>query len=173
MIPQVEDNLDTIVIYVISDVLEVISSGILKDKRFKFSDEQILRIIVLREIKRLSLRNVVKELYSNESYRNFCKISNSNKVPCIQILSYRAFKMDHNAFIQKVILLYDFQRGHKPKYSAIDSTMVKPCLDHRARLQRKNHEYTDKTLHGQKQQRTNGNTGTKLTYHATRNRPWL
>ena len=38
MIPQVEDNLDTIVIYVISDVLEVISSGILKDKRFKFSD---------------------------------------------------------------------------------------------------------------------------------------
>jgi len=38
MVPQVEDNLDTIVIYVISDVLEVISSGILKDKRFKFSD---------------------------------------------------------------------------------------------------------------------------------------
>jgi len=44
MIPQVEDNLDTIVIYIISDVLEIIPSGILKDKRFKFLDEQILRI---------------------------------------------------------------------------------------------------------------------------------
>jgi len=113
MIPQVEDNLDTIVIYVISNVLEVISSGILKDKKFKFSDEQILRIIVLREIERLSLRNVVKELYSNESYRKFCKIS--NKVPSIQTLSYRSSKMDYNALIQKVILLYELQTGPQTK----------------------------------------------------------
>jgi len=103
---------------------------------------QILRIMVLREIKRLSLRNVVKELYSNESYRKFCKIS--NKVPCIQTLSYRTSKMDYNALIQKVILLYELQTGHKPKDSAIDSTMIKPCQDYRAQLQRKNHKYTDK-----------------------------
>jgi len=52
--------------------------------------------------------------------------------------------MDYNALIQKVILLYELQTSHKPKDSAIDSTMVKPCQDHRAQLQRKNHKYTDK-----------------------------
>jgi len=42
--------------------------------------------------------------------------------------------MDYNALIQKVILLYELQRDHKPKDSAIDSTMVKPCQDHRTQL---------------------------------------
>ncbi|GEM_PF-6922870 len=40
MVPQIEVTLDTIVNYVISDVLEVISPDPSKDNRFKFSDEQ-------------------------------------------------------------------------------------------------------------------------------------
>jgi hypothetical protein len=67
-----------------SIILDVISSDSLKDKRFKFSNEQILRIMVLKEIKGLSLRDVVKELYSNETYRKFCKIS--DEIPSIETL---------------------------------------------------------------------------------------
>ena len=72
--------------------------------------------MVLKEIKGLSLRGIVKELHSNEAYR---------------------------ALIQKVILLYELNTGHKAKDVAIDSTMVKPCKDHRAQLQRKQHKYLD------------------------------
>ena len=61
MVSQVEVNLDMINIY-------LISSDFLKDKIFKFSDQQILRIMVLKEIKGLSLRGIVKELHSNEAY---------------------------------------------------------------------------------------------------------
>jgi len=43
--------------------------------------------------------------------------------------------MDFNALIQKVILLYKLNTGHKAKDVAIDSTMVKSCKDHRAQLQ--------------------------------------
>jgi hypothetical protein len=74
MVSQVEVALDTINIYLISDIIDLISSDSLKDKRFKFSDQQILRIMLLKEIKKLSLRGIVKELHSNESYRKFCKI---------------------------------------------------------------------------------------------------
>jgi hypothetical protein len=98
--------------------------------------------MVLKEIKGLSLRGIVKELYSNETYRKFCKIS--DKIPSIGTLSYRTSRMDFNALIQKVILLYELNTGHKAKDVAIDSTMVKPCKDHRAQLQRKQHKYTDK-----------------------------
>jgi len=86
--------------------------------------------------------HIVKELHSNESYRKFCKIS--DKIPSIETLSYRTSQMDFNALIQKVILLYELNTGHKAKDVAIDSTMVKPCKDHRAQLQRKQHKYTDK-----------------------------
>ena len=61
MVSQVEVNLDMINIY-------LISSDFLKDKIFKFSDQQILRIMLLKEIKKLSLRGIVKELHSNEVY---------------------------------------------------------------------------------------------------------
>jgi len=87
MVSQVEVALDTINIYLISDIIDLISSDSLKDKRFKFSDQQILRIMILKEIKGLSLRGIVKELHSNESYRKFCKIS--DKIPSIETLSYR------------------------------------------------------------------------------------
>ena len=46
MVSQVEVALDTIDIYFISDILDVISSDSLKDNRFRFSDQQILRIMV-------------------------------------------------------------------------------------------------------------------------------
>jgi len=88
------------------------------------------------------LRGIVKELHSNEAYRKFCKIS--DKILSIGTLSYRTSQMDFNALIQKVILLYELNTGHKAKDVAIDSTMVKPCKDHRAQLQRKQHKYTDK-----------------------------
>jgi len=52
--------------------------------------------------------------------------------------------MDFDALIQKVIMLYELKTGHKAKDVAVDSTMVKPCEDHRAQLQRKQHKYTDK-----------------------------
>jgi len=81
-----EANLDTINIYLISDIIDLISSDSLKDKRFKFSDQQILTIMVLKEIKGLSLRGIVKELHSSEAYRKFCKIS--DEVPSIETLSY-------------------------------------------------------------------------------------
>jgi len=38
MVSQVEVNLDTINIYLISDIIDLIFSNSLKDKRFKFSD---------------------------------------------------------------------------------------------------------------------------------------
>ena len=142
MVSQTEVALDTIVVYVISDVLEVISSDSLKNNRFKFSGEQILRVMVLKEVKGLSLRGVVKELYSNEPYRKLCKLS--DEIPSIETLSYRTSRRDFNALIQKVIMLYELDTGHKPKDVAGDSTMVKPCQDHRARLQRKNYKYTDR-----------------------------
>ena len=41
MVSQVEVALDTINIYLISDIIDLISSDSLKDKRFKFSDEGI------------------------------------------------------------------------------------------------------------------------------------
>jgi len=50
MVSQVEVALDTINIYLISDIIDLISSDSLKDKRFKFSDQQILTIMVLKEI---------------------------------------------------------------------------------------------------------------------------
>ena len=65
MVSQVEVALDTINIYLISDIIYLISSDSLKDNRFKFSDQKILRIMILKEIKRLSLRGIVKELHSN------------------------------------------------------------------------------------------------------------
>ena len=142
MVSQVEVALDTIDIYLISDILDVISSDSIKDNRFKFSDQQILRIMVLKEIKGLSLRDVVKELYSNELSRTFCKLS--DEIPSIETLSYRTSQMDFNALIEKVIMLYELSTGHEIKSSAVDSTVVKPCKDHRAQLQRKQHKYTDK-----------------------------
>jgi len=57
--------------------------------------------MVLKEIKGLSLRGIVKELYSNETYRKFCKIS--DKIPSIGTLSYRTSRMDFNALIQRDI----------------------------------------------------------------------
>jgi len=68
MVSQVEVALHTINIYLISDIIDLISSDSLKDKRFKFSDQQILTIMVLKEIKGLSLRGIVKELHSNEAW---------------------------------------------------------------------------------------------------------
>jgi IS5 family transposase len=141
MIPQVEVALDEIDTYIISEVLDVISSNHLKDKRFRFSDEQILRVMVLKEVKGLSLRDVVKELYSNEMYRRFCKLSND--IPSIETLSYRNSKMDFNSLIQKTVMLYELESGHNPKNVAVDSTVVKPCQNHRAKLQGKCHEYKD------------------------------
>jgi len=70
MVSQVEVALDTINIYLISDIIDLISSDSLKDKRFKFSDQQILRIMVLKEIKGLSLRGIVKEC--KKSRKNGC-----------------------------------------------------------------------------------------------------
>ena len=43
-----------------------------------------------------------------------------------------------------VISLYELKSGHNPKDVAVDSTMVKPCQDHRAQLQRKRHDKNNK-----------------------------
>jgi len=108
----------------------------------KYSQEQILRILVLKEILHLSFRDVVRKLYLNDSYRKLCLLKRAS-IPSASTLSYRQSLEDFHVLIQKTVMLYDMS-GRAPQFNAVDSTMVKPCLDHRARLQRKTGKYKDK-----------------------------
>ena len=109
----------------------------------KYSNEQILRMLVLKELLHISMRDMLKILYLNDSYRKACMLK-KHSIPSLATLSYRNALTDYNALIQKTIMLYELETSKKVRITTVDSTMVKPCLEHRAQLQRKHHKYTDK-----------------------------
>ncbi len=145
MIAKLQADLDTIVASTLFDSISVMSPSDRTRSRGrnpKYSQEQILRILVLKEILHLSFRDVVRKLYLNDSYRKLCLLKRDS-IPSASTLSYRQSLEDFHVLIQKTVMLYEMS-SRAPQFNAVDSTMVKPCLDHRARLQRKTGKYKDK-----------------------------
>ncbi len=140
MIAQFEAFLNRIVTKDIFDSISVISSN--SGRKSKYSNEQILRILVLKELLHMSMRDIVKALHSNYSYRQLCLLERD--IPSIVTLSYRNAKMNYHALIQSTVILYELESSRSVEITTVDSTIVKPCSDHRAQLQRRNHKYKDR-----------------------------
>ena len=155
MLPQTQSLLDKVITKDVFDSISVIAANVNKSlkslsshsfhrgRKMKYSNEQILRILVLKELLHISLRDMVKSLHSNDSYRKACMLEKYS-APSLATLSYRNARTDYNALIQRTIMLYELETSKRVELTTVDSTMVKPCLEHRAQLQRKRHKYTDK-----------------------------
>jgi len=118
----------------------------------------------------MSMRDIVKALHSNYSYRQLCLLEKD--IPSIATLSYRNAKMNYHALIQSTVILYELESSLNVEITTVDSTIVKPCSDHRAQLQRRNHKYKDRHAFGLRVRRRNGNTDTKPIYLVIVNHPW-
>ncbi|WP_036225886.1 transposase [Mesoaciditoga lauensis] len=155
MLPQIQSLLDKVITKDVFDSISVIAANVNKSlkslsshsshrgRKMKYSNEQILRILVLKELLHISLRDMVKSLHFNDSYRKACMLE-KHSIPSLATSSYRNARTDYNALIQKTIMLYELETSKRVELTTVDSTMVKPCLEHRAQLQRKRHKYTDK-----------------------------
>ena len=150
MIAHIQSNLDKILTKDVFDSLSIIANSNVHDshlcnrgRKMKYSPEQILRIFILKELLHLSMRDIVRTLHSNNSYRELCLVE-KDSIPSHTTLSYRNYHSDYNALIQKTIMLYELETSKIVKITSVDSTMVKPCSEHRAQIQRRNHKYKDK-----------------------------
>ncbi len=138
MIAQLQADLDAIVASTLFDSISVMFPPDRKRSRGrnpKYSQEQILRILVLKEILHLSFRDVVRKLYLNDSYRELCLLKRDS-IPSASTLSYRQSLEDFHVLIQKTVMLCEMS-GRSPQFNAVDSTMVKLCLDHRGTSSKK------------------------------------
>lgn len=108
----------------------------------EYSDRQILTILVIKELAGQSFRSMGDWFCAHHQYLAVCKLDHP---PSFQTLSYRCSRMKVHDLND---LSVSYFKDHVPckdffRISAVDAMVVKPCKDHRAQNQRKNHHYHD------------------------------
>ncbi len=173
MIAQLQADLDAIVASILFDSISVMSPSDRKRSRGrnpKYSQEQILRILVLKEILHLSFRDVVRKLYLNDSYRELCLLKRDS-IPSASTLSYRQSLGISTFSSKRPSCSARCPEGPLnsmrsiPRWSSFASTIGHIFKERLGGTK-------TKMPRGPKRQRTNGNTDTRLTCPAIPNRPW-
>ena len=89
------------------------------DQKRKFTDRQILKILILLQIFRISYRSSAIFLRNHEEYTEMIGI---NEIPSFQTLSRRAGSLDLHTINREIAFLYAVE-----SIAAIDSFMIHTC----------------------------------------------
>jgi hypothetical protein len=89
------------------------------DRKRKYSDRQILKILILLQIFNFSYRSSGIFLTNHEEYLRMIDIK---EIPSFQTLSRRARKFDLHAMNRAITFLYSMK-----EYAAVDSFMIDTC----------------------------------------------
>ena len=101
-------------------IMEIIDNIVSPDdRRRKYSDRQILKILVLLQIYGISYRSARIFLINHEEYLRMIRIS---EIPSFQTLSRRARKFDLHAINREIVFLHSMK-----ECAAIDSFMIHTC----------------------------------------------
>jgi hypothetical protein len=104
-------------------------------------------ILVIKELSGQSFRSIENWFKNHKQYLPLCGFSSEeyDDFPSFRTLSYRCARIDFNDMIFQSIIVFMFLIPYDEYFhvAAVDGTVIKPCKDHRAQLQRKNHHYND------------------------------
>ena len=110
-------------------IMEIIDNIVSPDdRRRKYSDRQILKILVLLQIYGISYRSARIFLTNHEEYLRMIGLK---EIPSFQTLSRRARSFDLHAINRGIVLLYSMK-----ECAAIDSFMIHTCK-HSTAMRRK------------------------------------
>ena len=101
-------------------IMEFIDNIVLPDDRKrKYTDRQIMKLLVLLQIFRISYRSARVFLINHEGYRRMIGL---NEIPSFQTLSRRARMLDLHAVNREITFLYSME-----SIAAVDSFMIHTC----------------------------------------------
>ncbi len=117
-------------------IMDIIDSTVPPDERKrKYTDRQIVKVLVLLQIFGISYRSSRAFLMSHEEYLNMMGLK---AIPSFQTLSRRARSLDLHEINNKIASLYS-----SSDVSAIDSFMIRTCKNSTADRRRKDGRYKD------------------------------
>ncbi len=117
-------------------IINILDKIVSEDRKRKYSNKNIVKIIVILKIYGVSYRS---SKYFFNNHKEFMELLDIKKIPDFRTLSYRSLRIDWH-YINSLII--DIINPYNDN-AAIDSSIVKTCKDTTAQRRRRTGEYKD------------------------------